>query len=214
MKKFKNIMLWFDSHLEWISILYFMLYCIAFFIVNMITVPKYIIHSPIDDIIPFNEYFIIPYLSWFIMIVGSLLYFVMKDKEDYLHECFMMYVSMTLCILIYLVLPNGLDLRVNIPDTNIFCRIVSLIQGIDNPTNVCPSIHVCVTCEICMVVWKSKHFQGKRAYRYGTVVWAVLIILSTMFLKQHSIIDVFWGAIVAIVMYLLAYHTKLNTYLR
>lgn len=213
MMKFKNVMKWFDSHLEWISIIYFIFYCFAFFVVNLITVPKYIIHSPIDDMIPFNEYFIIPYLSWFIMIIGSLLFLVRKDKEDYLHECFMMYVSMTLCIFIYLVFPNGLNLRVDIPKANLLCRLVSFMQGIDNPTNVCPSIHVCVACEICLVVWKSKLFQNKPIYRFGTVFWTILIILSTMFLKQHSIIDVFWGIVVAIFMYILAYHTKLNEYL-
>ena len=206
----KRIMKWFDSHLPMISIVFYIVFSIVFFIINQVTTPKYIIHSIIDDYIPFNEYFIIPYMLWFVMIAFSLIYFVIHSKKDYLHLCFMMYMSMTISVLIYLMAPNGLQLRVELTNNNTCTQIVKLIQSIDNPTNVCPSIHVSVILAICASLLKSHCFSEKYAFKICVIIITILICMSTVFLKQHSIIDVFWGVVLAFIMYIFAYHTSLD----
>ena len=51
--------------------LYWVVYLIWFFWLDLtITDPKYIIHSPVDDLIPFNEWFIFPYCSWFVLLAA------------------------------------------------------------------------------------------------------------------------------------------------
>ena len=51
--------------------LYWVVYLIWFFWLDLtVTDPKYIIHSPLDDFIPFNEWFIFPYGSWFFLLAG------------------------------------------------------------------------------------------------------------------------------------------------
>ena len=206
----RKIFNWFDTHLPMISIVFYMVFSVVFFTINKVTTPKYIIHSVIDDYIPFNEYFIIPYMLWFVMIAFSLIYFVIYSKKDYLHLCFMMYMSMTISVLIYLMAPNGLQLRVELTNNNICSRLVQLIQSIDNPTNVCPSIHVSVIIAICVALLKSPCFNKKYVFKIGVIIITILICMSTVFLKQHSIIDVFWGAVLAITMHILAYHTPLD----
>ena len=48
---------------------YWVVYLIWFFWLDLtVTDPKYIIHSPVDDLIPFNEWFIFPYCSWFVLL--------------------------------------------------------------------------------------------------------------------------------------------------
>ena len=48
--------------------LYWVVYLIWFFWLDLtIKDPKYIIHAPLDDLIPFNEWFIFPYCSWFVL---------------------------------------------------------------------------------------------------------------------------------------------------
>ena len=50
---------------------YWVIYLIWFFWLDLtITDPKYIIHSPVDDLIPFNEWFIFPYCSWFVLLAA------------------------------------------------------------------------------------------------------------------------------------------------
>ena len=51
--------------------LYWVVYLIWFFWLDLtVTAPKYILHSPLDDLIPFNEWFVIPYCSWFLLLAG------------------------------------------------------------------------------------------------------------------------------------------------
>ena len=48
---------------------YWVVYLIWFFWLDLtVTAPKYILHSPLDDLIPFNEWFVLPYCSWFLLL--------------------------------------------------------------------------------------------------------------------------------------------------
>ena len=44
-------------------------------------------HSSLDDMIPFNEYFVIPYLLWFAYVTAAIAYLFFKNKEEYYRLC-------------------------------------------------------------------------------------------------------------------------------
>lgn len=91
---------------------YWVVYLIWFFWLDLtITDPKYIIHSPVDDLIPFNEWFIFPYCSWFVLLAAVTALLWWFDTASYDKLCLMMFSGMTFCLIIYMVLPNGLDTR-------------------------------------------------------------------------------------------------------
>ena len=46
------------------AMLYLVFYLITFFTLDNVLKPRYIIYSPIDDLIPFCEYFIVFYYIW------------------------------------------------------------------------------------------------------------------------------------------------------
>ena len=54
----------------------------------------------------------------------------------------------------------------------------------------------------------SDNFKKNKAVRYSSAVLMVLIILSTMFLKQHSVFDVVTGMVLAVFMYSVVYTTN------
>lgn len=60
----------------------------------------------------------------------------------------------------------------------------------DTNTNVCPSIHVIGAVACLAAGWHSRRF-GTPLWRAVFTVITVLICLSTVFLKQHSALDVF-----------------------
>ena len=62
-------------------------------------VDYYIIHSPIDNYIPFVEYFIVPYL-WFLFIAVTVGYFFFTDKSGFLSAVRILFTGMTLFLLI------------------------------------------------------------------------------------------------------------------
>ena len=67
---------------------YFLIYMPWFVYLEKRTdVRHYMIHSPIDNHIPFIEYFIIPYLLWFIFIAVTVAYFLIKDKWGFYRLC-------------------------------------------------------------------------------------------------------------------------------
>ncbi|MFI3209133.1 MAG: phosphatase PAP2 family protein [Eubacteriales bacterium] len=168
-------------------------YLAGFFFVENITVTEYhIISSVLDDYIPFCEYFVIPYFLWFPYMLVPVIYFYIHNRRDYNKLAIMGALGMTLFLIISLIYPNTLIIR---PETfardNIFTACVSFLHSIDTCTNVFPSIHVYNSLVVHMVIIKSENLKGKLAIHITSWILCISIILSTVFLKQHSVIDVF-----------------------
>ena len=155
------------------------------------------IHSVFDDYIPFIEIFIIPYLLWFVYVSGTVLYFFFTDKQGFYRICTLLITGMTLFLIICTIFPNGLNLR---PSTfardNIFVDLVRFIYRADTSTNVLPSLHVYNSIGCYIAIRNSQKLRQYKWVQNGSLVLTVSIVLSTMFLKQHSVVDV----IAAIVM--------------
>ena len=183
--------------------LYWVVYLIWFFWLDLtVTNPNYIIHSPLDDFIPFNEWFIFPYGSWFFLLAGVTALLWWFDTASYDKLCLMMFSGMTFCLILYMVLPNGLDIRPTVEEvgrSNIAMTLMQLIWKADASVNVCPSIHVFNSVTLMIGYRRSRCFDepGRRWMRPAANVLGVAIILSTMLLKQHSCIDVVLGAALA-----------------
>ena len=168
-----------------------------------------IIHTVIDDYIPFVEEFIIPYYLWFAYVSLTLMFFMLSfDVEDYYKNLFFLTTGMTIFLVISTLFPNMHNLRpVVMPRDNIFTDLVKIIYTSDTPSNLWPSIHVYNSIGTMVAVHHSKRF-GKR----GTIIMDIIgwsIILSTLFVKQHSFYDVTTAFIMAIIFYILFYHTSL-----
>jgi membrane-associated phospholipid phosphatase len=87
----------------------------------------------------------------------------------------------------------------------VFVHMVKCLYATDTATNLFPSIHVYNSIAVNLAVWHSENFRDKKVIRIGSAVLMVSIILSTMFLKQHSVFDVVTGIIMAVFMYMLVY---------
>ena len=169
------------------------------------------INTVFDDYIPFCEYFIVPYLLWFPYQVVTVLYFIFKNKnkKEYYQLVFNMMMGMTIFLIVSYVYPNVLHLRpLEFPRENVFMDAVRWLYRTDTPTNVLPSIHVFNSLAIHMSLTNCEALRDKKVIRYGSLVLTLLIIMSTMFLKQHSVIDVCCGATLALFGYLFFYPQK------
>ena len=183
--------------------LYWVIYLVWFFwLDNTITQPKYIIHAPLDDLIPFNEWFVIPYCSWFLLLVAVTALLWWKDTASYDKLCLMMFSGMTFCLIVYMLLPNGLDLRPTVEEigrSNPAMWVMQLLWKAEASVNVCPSIHCQSTACMAIAISESKLAEERPMLRPIALVWAALICLSTVFTKQHSVLDVVCGLAVAVV---------------
>lgn len=176
---------------------------------NSVTTDYRVIHMNIDDSIPFLEIFIIPYLAWFAYVSLTVLVLFFKDdtKKDYYRCLAFLITGMTLFLLISTFMPNGHQLRPAVmPRDNMFTRMIAALWRTDTPTNLWPSIHVYNSLGAHFAIAKSKAFDNHKVLRIASFTLATSIILSTMFIKQHSCFDVLTALALALVMYVIVYH--------
>lgn len=190
-----------------ILLYYFM---IGFFYntVNKVVVPKYYVHSVLDDFIPFVKIFIIPYLFWYFYIGIAMVYFGLTSKEEFLKLSLFMFSGMTICFFIYIIFPNGQKLRPIISDQDVFSKMILHLYNTDRPTNVAPSIHVLNSIAVHIAVIRSKRLESKKWIHYFSLVSVVLISLSTVLIKQHSVIDGFYALILSYILYKVIYQSE------
>ena len=185
--------------------IYFVAYLILFGYLEQRPVRAYhVVHTVFDDMIPFCEIFIIPYLLWFPYVVMTVVYFLFrnKNKKEYFQLIFNLMMGMTVFLVVSYIYPNIQQLRPAVfPRNNIFTQLVAGIYKTDTPTNILPSIHVFNSLTCCMAILQNKRKHFKKTTDIAVVILTILIIMSTMLLKQHSVVDV----ALAILMYTACY---------
>lgn len=177
-----------------------------FYLEKHVTRNYHVIHTALDEKIPFIEYFIIPYFLWFAFIAVTALYFFFTDKTDFYRLAAFLIIGMTIFLIVSTIYPNGQILRpATFERDNIFVDMVKQLYKSDTPTNIFPSIHVYNTIGVYTAIRHNERLKNNKFVHYGSFILSVLIILSTMFLKQHSVIDVIGAGLMAIPAYHLAY---------
>ncbi len=168
----------------------------------------HLIHCTLDDIIPFCEYFIVPYLLWFPYQVIAVMYFIFinDNKKEYYQLIKNLCMGMTIFLVVSWLYPNGQLLRPSAFERdNIFTQLVAILYATDTPTNILPSIHVFNSLAIHMALINCQKLKNNQMVKIASFILTTLIILSTMFLKQHSVVDATLGATMAYGGYLLFY---------
>lgn len=189
---------------------YYLLLIFVFFILEKRTVPQYYMYSRLDDYIPFLPIFVIPYFLWFAYIPLTIFFMAFKNKELYFRLCFHIFIGMTISCLIYWVYPNGTRLREisDLSGGDIFTKIVVWLYGFDTPTNSNPSMHVSNAMAVHAAIINYNWKKFKRIITSSSFVLMILIIIATVALKQHSIIDVVFGALISSVLYVAVYKIR------
>lgn len=180
--------------------LWFPLYLLIFSMVETFNTTNYwATQLPIDQHIPFISGFIVFYSLWYPMLIAVGLYLLLRDQAGFRRYMYFLALSFFLSILIWILIPNGQDLRpIILPQSSIFTPIFTFLYRIDTNTNVFPSVHVIGSLGAMFAVLCCERLRTKRLLRLGTVVLAGLICLSTVFVKQHSALDLVGGIVLAV----------------
>lgn len=208
----KNVKTFYTKYKHAIPLIVYGIIYLSWFCHLEQTVTKHyrVIHMAADDYIPFCEVFIIPYFLWFVYVAAVVVFFFFKNKEDYYRTCIFLFTGMTVFLIISTLWPNGHHLRpLELPRDNIFTQLVAFLYQTDTATNLWPSIHVYNSLGAHFAIIRSKEFEHKKGLRIASLILATSIILSTMFLKQHSVFDVLTAFIMAAIMYALVYRYDL-----
>lgn len=191
----------------WWTVFYLPIYFALFTYLEKRDVPVHIIGIPLDYKIPYIEAFIIPYLLWFPFMAVAFVGMFLFAKKEYAKMAAFLITGMTLFLIISWVYPNGLNLR---PDgfdhVNIFTRLIDNLYSGDTSTNVFPSLHVFNSIGAAIAFIRVGKDTNKKWMGIVASILAILIILSTMFIKQHSVIDVIGAFLMALLLYIPIYY--------
>jgi len=197
------------THKYYLALLVVPAYFIAFFALEKIVVTDYYVcYIPfLDDLIPFCEWFAIPYVLWYPYMLLTGITLLLFDEKEFLRFITLLFGSMFLCLFICLVFPNGQNLR---PESfardNVLTRLMGALYAADTNTNVLPSMHVIGSLATNASIWKSKHkFLSKPYIKAASLILCVLVCLATCFVKQHSALDGIAALVLFIPLYYLIY---------
>jgi membrane-associated phospholipid phosphatase len=189
-------------------VLYVPLYLIMFFLVERYvpdTAEYWVSYCFLDDYIPFDERFIVFYWMWYPYMVAIGIFLMLKDIPSFKLYMYFIALSFTFSIIFCAVFPNGQDLRPEVfARDNVFTAMVKMIYAADTNTNVIPSIHVVGSCAGVFGVLNTKRIKG-RFVKTILVLLGIIISISTVFVKQHSVLDIFAGLIVSAAFYVVVY---------
>lgn len=171
-----------------------------------VTKRYHIIHMAIDDYIPFCEAFIIPYYLWFAYMAIAVVLCLLTNKESFFRCFFFIASGMTIFLIISTIFPNGHHLRpVVFPRENFLTDLVRGLYSVDTSTNLFPSIHVYNSIGSHLAILNNESLRKHKWLKNGSFILCVSIVLSTVFLKQHSMFDVLTAFGLAVVMYPVAF---------
>lgn len=148
--------------------------------------------TKLDKAIRFNSIFIIPYVYWYIYIIVGFIFILISSREKYMRIFLSFFIGMCICYIVYYLYPTEIS-RPIIPDNNIFNSLVRLIYSADRPVNCFPSLHVLTTY---FLMRYTKYEKSKKKFYY-TQITGGLIIVSTVFVKQHFVVDILGAIILA-----------------
>ncbi|MCX8132050.1 MAG: phosphatase PAP2 family protein [Clostridia bacterium] len=178
---------------------------IFYFILNNYSSKVRNISTVLDELIPFSQHFVIPYIYWYVYVFAVLVFFLFADYKYYYRLLACIISGTLICFIIYYFFPTTVP-RPEVTGNDLFSSLVRGIYSNDNPYNCFPSIHVLDT--ILPTLFLLKYTKNKLVGAFAVISY-IAITLSTLFIKQHYV----WDAVSATILGLAMYFLYTNDYL-
>ena len=177
-----------------------------YFITKLFSMDYYVLNNALDDLFPFVSEFIYLYVFWYILLFAVPYLYYKYDKEALKKYTYINFISVCICSIIFVLFPTTI-IRPEINSSGITNSILNMIYSMDVPAVNCfPSIH-CLICFIFILCNIKSKLPS--IYKYLINILSVLIVLSTLLIKQHVIVDALGSLVISILVYI--YVTKKET---
>ena len=165
----------------------------------------YNISGPLDALVPFMPEFMIVYMGCYIFWVINYCMIAKQEKEKRYRFFTADFYARLVCLAFFVLLPTT-NTRPVLSGDSIWIAAVRWLYDTDAPNNLLPSIH-------CMASWFSYiGIRGNKKiphwYRRFSCIFAFVVFLSTLALRQHVLIDVFAGVALAEITYYISMRTN------
>ena len=183
------------KYLLWLPV-----YLLCFFLLEQRTLDAYwATQIRLDDLIPFCEWFAIPYYLWYPLMVGVGVVLFFRSSPAFRRYMVFLAVTFFASTAIWFLIPNGQDLRpLTLPRDNLLTRLMTGIYAIDTHTNVFPSVHVVGSVGAAIAAWDCAALRKRKWLVWSITILSVLICLSVVFVKQHGVLDLLGGLVLCV----------------
>ena len=187
--------------------------CLVYWGSNMLckNLPHYDFTMAFDRMVPFIPEFVSFYLLAYVFWVVNYILIGRGGKELLYRFVTADLMSRTVCLIFFVLMPTT-NIRPELDGNSIWIQLVAWLYKADQPTNLFPSIH-CLVSWFCVV-----GLRGRKEipvwYKCYSVIFALLICISTQTLKQHYIIDLIGGVVLAEVTFWISNHCNLYCYVQ
>ena len=183
-----------------ITILLVSLQGATFFLLKPFQSEPYLIGGFIDKMIPFNIISVIPYYIWYLLLVIVPYILYLKDKKSFIKYCLSYIFVVLIADIIFMITPSIVE-RPVIYGNDILSLMTKFIYWADNPPLNCfPSIHCAISCLFFLYIASSKYTNNIEKMVISFI--SVLIMISTLTIKQHVLIDLIVGDGIAMLVFM------------
>lgn len=158
---------------------------------------KHVLKIWLDEIIPFEPIWVFVYASMYVAVILPFVY--VKDKLLYRRMFFSFSLTGLIAYVVFLVFPTYDILR---PVTNPFDFqrfFLAIDNAHDSPYNCFPSLHV----GFSMTAGLWTYYADRSRFGAGFLIWCILVSISVLFVKEHYIADLLFGAVLSITLFLI-----------
>ncbi len=171
-----------------------------FFLTKPFIQNPYVLGSNLDNKIPFISQFVWIYVFWYTMLFWVPYYIFIKNKDSFYKYTVTFVITTLIAGVIFVSFPNTV-IRANITNNNLSSQLVQIIYALDDPgINCLPSIHCLYSFLFIFAILDTKSNSPKWLKILITIL-SILVVLSTLFIKQHVIYDAIAAFVIGIIVW-------------
>ena len=181
---------------------------VIFFLTKPFIHNPYVLGSNLDNNIPFIQHFIWIYVFWYFMLLAVPYYIAKKNIASFYKYVATFVITTLIAGIIFVSFPNTV-IRANVTGTDIASSLVKLIYALDDPgINCLPSIHCLYSFLFIFAVMDTKS-KTPIYMKIIIFVLSILVVLSTLFIKQHVVYDAIAAFAIGISIWFIVHKLKL-----
>lgn len=204
----KTILKKIDFKVLFITISLVVFEAIIFFFTKPFIQNPYVLGSSLDNKIPFVQHFIWIYVFWYFMLIAVPYYIAKKNMSSFYKYVTTFIITTLIAGIIFISFPNTV-LRANIQGTDIASKLVKVIYNLDDPgINCLPSIHCLYSFLFIFSIMDTK-YKSPIWMKLIITILSILVVLSTLFIKQHVVYDAIAAFVIGIVVWITVDKLKL-----
>lgn len=158
---------------------------------------------PFDRSVPFVPEFVYIYLVCYVFWAVNYIMSAYFGKDQFYRFVTADLSSRVICLLFFIILPTT-NVRPELPGDGITMDLMRGLYAVDMPVNLLPSIH-CLVSWFCFIAIRGRK-EIPTWYRCFSCIFALMVVASTQFIKQHYIVDAIAAIVIAEGTYFLSCH--------